>query len=463
MATNGVFRTRVRLGGRSGESFRGLLTHATGSALFLTVAVGTPVAAQQAAFAPVDRIVAVVGDTPIPISRVEEELNLLLAEMQRAGRPVPQEPDELAGYRRDIVNRLIEDELLVQQATRDTTVKVTEQQIQASVDAAMRQMRGQFTSEVEFRRQLQLAGLGTPEEYRRFVTDQVRRDLMKQQLIQRLRERQEIRSVPPSEQEIREYYESTKAQQPRRPATVSFRAVLVRPDPTPEAKLVARTQADSVLQALRMGEDFATLARRFSDDPGSGQEGGDLGWFRRGRMVAQFEAVAFRLRPGQVSDVVETPFGFHIIQVERIEPAEIKARHILFAPEVTDTDLAAAQARADSAAGAMRAGAPLDSLLRFYHDPLEQSLFEDVPPENLPEALRTAVQGALPGDIIGPVRLDEAGRVRFAAILFEGARPEGEYTYEELYDRLRSALSEGSAVRRYVEELRRNTYVDIRL
>lgn len=432
--------------------------------LFVALAAAAaPAAAQQAEFVPVDRIVAVVGATPIPLSRVDEELNLVLAEMRRTGRPVPQEPDEIASYRREIVNRLIEDELLVQRAALDTTVKVTEQQVQSAVDAALRQTRGQFTSETEFRRQLQAAGLGTPEEYRRFVSDQVRRDLLKQQLIQRLRERQEIRTVPPTEQEIREYYESTRAQQPRRPATVSFRAVLVRPDPTPEAKDVARLQADSVLRALRAGADFATLARRFSDDPGSGQEGGDLGWFRRGRMVAEFEAVAFRLRPGQVSDVVETAFGFHIIQVERIEPAEIKARHILFAPEVTETDLAGAEARADSVGQALRAGAPLDSLLRRYHDPLEQSLFEDVPPENLPEALRSVVQGALPGDIIGPVRLEDEGRVRYAAIFFEGARPEGEYTYEELYDRLRSSLSEGSAVRRYVEELRRNTYVDIRL
>jgi len=214
---------------------------------------------------------------------------------------------------------------------------------------------------------------------------------------------------------------------------------------------------------VRAGADFATLARRFSDDPGSAQDGGDLGWFRRGRMVAQFEAAAFRLRPGQVSEVVETPFGFHIIQVERIEPAEIKARHILFAAEVTEADLALAEARADSVAQALRAGAPLDSLLRKYHDPLEQSLFEDVPPEDLPEALRAVVQGALPGDVIGPVRVEDSGRARYTAILFEGARPEGEYTYEELYDRLRSSLSEGSAVRRYVEELRRNTYVDIRL
>ena len=425
--------------------------------------VAVPVAAQQETFQPVDRIVLVVGSTAVPLSRVDEELNLVLAELQRAGRPVPQDSNEIAQYRRDIVNRLIEDELLVQRARRDTTVKVTEQQVQAAVDAAMRQMRGQFSTETEFRRQLQLAGLGTPEEYRRFITEQVRRDLMKQQLIQRLRERQEIRSVPPSEQEIREYYEASKAQQPKRPATVSFRAVIVRPDPTPVAKARSLALADSVLNVVRTGGDFAALARRFSDDPGSAEEGGDLGWFRRGRMVAQFEAVAFRLRPGQVSNVVETPFGYHIIQVERIEPAEIKARHILFTPELTDADLGGAQARADSAAEGLRVGALLDSLLRRFHDPLEQSLFEDIPPENLPEALRNAVQGALPGDVVGPVKLDENGRVRFAAILFESARPEGEYSYEELYDRLRASLSEGSGVRRYVEELRRNTYVDIRL
>jgi len=429
----------------------------------LTVLAGPVVAAQGSQYVLVDRVVAVVGDTPIPLSRVEEELNLTLAELQRTGRPMPSDSAEVARMRRDIVERLIDDELLLQQALRDTTVKVTEQQVQSATDAAVRQARGQFQSETEFRRQLQQAGMGTPEEYRRFISEQVRRDLLKQQLVQRLRERQEIRSVPPTEQEVRDYYEASKAQQPRRPATVSFRGIILPTEPSARAKAAALNRADSVLQEIRRGADFATLARRFSDDPGSREEGGDLGWFRRGRMVAQFEAAAFQLRPGQVSDVVETPFGYHIIQVERIEPAEIKARHILFSPAITDDDLARAQGRADSVATALRNGAPLDSLIRIYHDPLEQSLFEDIPPENLPASLRTAVQGALPGDVIGPVRLEEGGRVRFAVLLFEEARPEGEYTFEELRDRIRSALSEGSGVRRYLEELRRNTYIDIRL
>jgi peptidyl-prolyl cis-trans isomerase SurA len=430
----------------------------------LVVAASAPAVAQQdSGFVLVDRVAAVVGDTPIPYSKVMEEFNLRIVEMQRSGQPVPDDSASRAQLQREVLDQLIDDELLVQQATRDTTVKVTDQQIQSSTDIAVRQLRSRFPSDAEFRRQLQIAGLGTPEEYRRFVAEQVRRDLLKQQFIQRLRERRDIRTVPPTDQEIRDYYESTKAQQPKRPATVSFRAVFVRPEPTDSAKAVARRRADSVLVALRAGADFATVAKRFSDDVSTRDDGGDLGWFRRGRMVPEFEAAAFQLRPGQVSNVVETPFGYHLIQVLRVEPAEVHARHILFAPAITDSNIAAAERRARAAVEALRAGTPVDSVVREYHDPLDQSLFEDVDPAALPASLRTAVEGALPGDIIGPVRVDEDGRVRFAAILFVGARPEGEYTYDELKDRIRGVLVEQSDVRQYLVELRRAIYVDIRM
>lgn len=420
-------------------------------------------AQQGPGFQLVDRIAAIVGDTPIPVSRVDEELNLLLGELQRAGRPVPTDSTELAGMRRDLLDRLIDEELLVQQALRDTTVKVTDQQIQAAVDAAVRQTRGQFTSEFEFRRQLQLAGLGSPEEYRRLVTDQVRRRLLTQELIQRMTEREDLRQVPPTEEEIREFWEETREQQPRRPATVAFRAIVVQPQPSTEARAAARARADSVVRELRAGADFATAARRFSDDAGTKENGGDLGWFRRGRMVREFEAVAFRLRPGQISEPVETGFGYHVIQVERIEPAEVKARHILFAPGITDENRAAAGARADSVAAALRAGAPFDSLLRLHHAPLEQSLYDAVAQTDLPPALQTALEASTPGEIVGPIELTDANRTSFAVLRFDDRRPEGEYTYEELRDRLRARLAEDSGVRRFLKQLRERVYVDIRL
>ncbi len=104
---------------------------------------------------------------------------------------------------------------------------------------------------------------------------------------------------------------------------------------------VARAKIAGLLQRARAGEDFAALAQQFSSDPGSKANGGDLGWFARGMMVKPFEEGAFALKPGEISNIIETPFGFHIIKLEerRTQPGpdgqsveEVRARHILIAP-----------------------------------------------------------------------------------------------------------------------------------
>ncbi|TMA39876.1 MAG: hypothetical protein E6J79_01705 [Deltaproteobacteria bacterium] len=129
------------------------------------------------------------------------------------------------------------------------------------------------------------------------------------------------------ESAIGDYYELHKNDKFTEPEQVRARHILVKvaSDAGEPAKAAARKKAEDLLAKVRAGGDFAALARKNSDDPGSAAQGGDLGLFGRGTMTPAFESAAFALEAGKVSDVVETPFGFHVIKVEEHRPGGVKA------------------------------------------------------------------------------------------------------------------------------------------
>src|SRR5712691_4117584 len=302
---------------------------------------GTPAAAQGRAATdrPVDRIVAVVGTKPILASQVEEQL--VLAQSQ--GAKVPADSAGRDATRRQLLLQMVDEELLVQQAERDTTIKVTEQEVQDAVEQTVQNVRKQFASITEFQSQLRAAGFVSEEEWRRWLADQQRRSILQQRLTDELKQKGKLRPIPPSDAEMREFWEANRAQQPKRPAAISFRQIVIVPKPDSAASARARQLAESLLAALRQGASFPEVAKKYSADSASREQGGELGWFRRGVMVKEFEEVAFRLRPGEISDPVPTEFGYHIIQVERVQPAEVLARHVLITPTISAAQIARAR------------------------------------------------------------------------------------------------------------------------
>src|SRR5213080_3575769 len=408
---------------------------------------------------PVDRIMAIVGTTPILASQVEEQL--VLAQSQ--GAKVPEDSAGREAARRQVLSQMADEELLVQQAERDTTIKVTEQEVQDAVEQTVQNVRKQFTSITEFQGQLRAAGFVSEEEWRRWLADQQRRSILQQRLIEDLKQRGKLKPIPPSDAEMHAFWESSRAQQPKRPAAISFRQVVIVPKPDSVASARALELAESLVVALRGGANFAEVAKKYSADSASREQGGELGWFRRGVMVKQFEDVAFRLRPGTISDVVPTEFGYHIIQVERAQPAEILARHILIQPTISAGQLAIAKRLADSVHDALAHGAPFDSLARLYADPNEPKLADALPVSELPPDYEKVVGGdTVPG--WKPVFQTSASTARPRFVVFELVKrlSEGELSFDEVKDRIREGLGQQLAVKHYLDLLRRTTYVDVR-
>jgi peptidyl-prolyl cis-trans isomerase SurA len=411
--------------------------------------------------ATVDRVVAVVGDAPILASQVEEEI---FTQRSQQGE-IPKTQAEFRALCHQVISDLVDAEVMVQAAQRDTAIKVTDQEIADGVEQQYRNVRQRFTSEVDFRAELTRSGFQTPEEFRRWLTDSQRKAALRNRLIEKLRNDGKLKPVQPTEKEMRTYFDQYHDQLPQRPATLSFRNIVVSPKASPEALESAHARADSLVRELRKGAEFTTAAKRFSQDQASREQGGDLGWFRRGQMVPEFESVAFRLKPGAISDPVESPFGFHIIQVQRIQPAEIQARHILIMPEIGQAEADSAAALAARVSQALHDGASYDSLAKLYHDPGEEREAPDVPLTQLPDEYKEGIGTADSGVIVTPftIRKEMGLRRKYVVLQVTSRRTEGSIEYVDVKDQIRKKLSDDLGVRRYLDRLRRATYVDVRL
>jgi peptidyl-prolyl cis-trans isomerase SurA len=290
--------------------------------------------------------------------------------------------------------------------------------------------------------------------------------MTQQQVMSKLRQEGKIVNVAVSEAEVQEAFERNRASLPRRPAQVAFRQVIIAPEASAASKAAAKAKAESLLVEIRKGGDFEKIAKRESMDPGSKEQGGDLGWNRRGLMVPEFDRWMFALQPGQISPVVETSFGYHIIRVDRVQPAEVKARHILIAPKLDSADVRRARARADSVVALWRKGVPFDTLVKRYHDPSEYSVIaEPFNRDSLPASYAKAFAGKKANDIVDPFEIPNprTGFPKFVVAQLTLATEGGDYTVADLHEQVREQLQQERSFRRLLDQLRKETYVSIRL
>ena len=419
-----------------------------------------------------DRIVAVVGDSAIFLSQLTEELGNQEAQGQR----LPTDPDSLRSVARLVLDELVNLQLVLQAAERDTLLMqspaLDSTVVNDSTEARIDAIRTRFGTDEAFQSALQQRGQ-TVEEYRRDVRTNFRQGLIQQAFLQR-NLGGSGRPVVVTEEEMREVFDQQRIALGTLPERLDLIQVRLQARPSEAAWDAARAKADSLfVLATRDEADFAELARENSDD-GSASEGGSLGWFRRGSMVREFEDVAFTLGRGEISAPVRSEFGWHVIKVERIRPGEVNASHILVIPETTPADLDRAGEIADSLVAEIRNGADPEAIADEWDSEQIRRAMRNFP-TRLPGLSRQEVNTQLPpgytsalldtrgGEVTDPFlsTLQGLGQL-WVFVYVERITPPGELTFEEARPQVRQFLEQQKRITRLFEQLRADAYVDIR-
>ena len=246
--------------------------------------------------------IAEVDGVGIRRESYEQAVQNTLRSFQQQGRAVPEE--DLETFRSEILDQLIAEEILYQTGV-DRGYEPTEQ----SIDTQFEQMRGRFETEEEW--QQALDAQGTTEE-------QLREQLVRNTVLEQVITDVTADVEPATDEEVQVFYDENP-QFFETGSQVEARHILLSTQGLEDEDAVAakRAEAEAVRDELLAGADFATLAEERSEGPSAAQ-GGSLGTFGRGQMVAPFEEAAFALAEGEVSGIVQTQFGFHIIQVTDI-------------------------------------------------------------------------------------------------------------------------------------------------
>lgn len=284
----------------------------------------------------IDEVVAVVGSHMVMLSDIEQQYIQLRAQGNlSAGKAA----------RCQIIESVLFQKLLLNQAEFDS-IKITDEEVESTLDSKMRYYVQQFGSREKL------------EEFYKKSVDDIKiefREPIREQLLSGQMQQKIVADIKVTPSEVKMFFNNLPSDSIPIIATEYEIGEIVKDPPLSPEELNAAKEKISVLrQRIAKGEKFAPLAVLYSEDPGSAPKGGELGLFGRGDMYPEFEAAAFSLKKGGVSDVIKTKAGFHIVQLIERRGEYVNVRHILIIPKTSSTDVMSAKLKLDSIADLIR-------------------------------------------------------------------------------------------------------------
>ncbi len=249
-----------------------------------------------------------------------------------------------------ILENLILNQLLIHKGEIDSvdSKEITDDQVDQYVQYYLKNDMSQYGTKEALREATGFSYDELKEQYERMIRNNLVAQTVQYQITK------DVKITP---LEVTEFFNSLpKDSLPEIPERYELSEIVMQPQISEAERDRVRTQLAELRERVLNGEKFSMLATLYSQDPGSARKGGELGFFSRGEMVSEFESAAFALKPGEVSPIIETQFGFHIIQLIERRGNSINARHILITPKVSSDDMLRARMTLDSLATEIRAG-----------------------------------------------------------------------------------------------------------
>ncbi|HTK81053.1 MAG TPA: peptidylprolyl isomerase [Bacteroidota bacterium] len=401
----------------------------------------------------VDRIVAVVGRECILLSDVTAQIDFYTLN----NHVDPSTP----GLRDQVLQAMIDKKLMLSKAAEDTTINVREEDVTNQLDALVAQRIQQVGSE---KRLEELYGMPISKMKREF-RDETRKELMVQMLQQN-----KFGDVQVSRREVEEFYATYKDSLPKVPEELELYHIFRLPKVSESSRAATMAKAQKIIDSIKAGGDFADFARRYSEDKGTAQFGGDLGFARRGQFLREFEEAVFSLKENQIANIVETPLGLHIMQLLERRGESVHARHILFKVERTDADAESTKAFLRSLKDSVLRGGDFSDLAKRYSEDKESGpqggLLGSFSTSQFDQSLLDVVKDMKEGDVSNPAEVNYGTSKGYHIIYLKKRIPEHTINITDDWKRLEALAVNAKRNQLYLDwlkQLRSEIYWETRL
>jgi peptidyl-prolyl cis-trans isomerase SurA len=403
----------------------------------------------------VDGIVAVVGNEIILVSDLT---TLLYQYSMQTGQNVFNDRALMEKMQKQLLRRMIDEKVLLIKAEEDTIIADDER-----VEQVLDQQIGGFIQQAGSPEALEKA-YGMPLAK---IKKEFRQQIANRMIIEQLRQKY-FSDVKVSRREVENFYKHYQDSLPQMDEIVDISHILMRVTPSPESLQEAYAKITAIKEKLDNGEDFTALAEKYSEDPSAAVNKGDLGWVSRGDFVKEFEEAAFALEPGEISDIVQTQFGFHIIQLIDKSGERVRTRHILIRLQPTGEDERRVVNRLNDIRVKVLSGKDTfeEMALKNSDDPNvggdKGRLGEFAVGKFQVPAFDEAVKGMQPGDISAPFKTDFGYHILLLHSR-QASRPISLNDDWQRVEQLAKDFKSSQEFEKWLEELRQEIPIEIKL